>query len=201
MKVLITCGPTWVPIDGIRVISNCSTGEMGHALAKAFLKGNAQVTLVEGPVAGSFDTKGIRVIKYHFFDELKKILHTQARQGYGIIVHAAAVSDFKVKKPFKGKVDSSKPLSLDLVPTEKLITQIKRWAPRSVLVGFKLEPNMTRANCFGQTQALFEEARCDFAVANSIHKGYKGFILNPQGQILAEASDKNQMAKSLASLL
>ena len=50
MRVLITCGPIWVPMDWVRVISNRSTGQMGHALAKAFLKRKARVTVVEGPL-------------------------------------------------------------------------------------------------------------------------------------------------------
>ena len=36
MRVLITCGATWTPIDDVRVISNISSGEMGHLIAEAF---------------------------------------------------------------------------------------------------------------------------------------------------------------------
>ena len=37
-KVLITCGPTWVPIDSMRVISNQSTGALGQAMAEDFAR-------------------------------------------------------------------------------------------------------------------------------------------------------------------
>ena len=50
MRVLITCGATWVPIDDVRVISNISSGEMGHLIAQAFRQKGAQVTIIEGPV-------------------------------------------------------------------------------------------------------------------------------------------------------
>ncbi|MBI3315344.1 MAG: phosphopantothenoylcysteine decarboxylase [Candidatus Omnitrophica bacterium] len=185
MRVLITCGPTWVPIDGVRVISNRSTGEMGHALAKAFLKRKARVTLLKGPMA---------------FDELKSVLKKEAQKGYDAVIHAAAVSDFKLKTPLKGKISSRKPLVLKLVPTPKIIASIKKWSPRTFLVGFKLEPGLTRSRVRRLTQELFRTG-CDLVVANTLENGYKGFIVNSDGHILAQASSKKKIAKSLASVI
>ena len=184
MRVLITCGPTWVPIDGIRVISNRSTGEMGHALAQAFLKRKARVTLLEGPMA---------------FDELKKVLKKEVQKGYDTVIHAAAVSDFKLKTPLKGKVSSQKPLVLNLVPTPKIIASIKKWSPRTFLVGFKLEPGLTRLRVRRLTQELFRTG-CDLVVANTIENGYKGFIVDVRGAILAEAHSKPALARHLARI-
>lgn len=48
-RVLITAGPTVEKIDPVRYISNFSTGKMGYALARACLRGGAEVTLVSGP--------------------------------------------------------------------------------------------------------------------------------------------------------
>src|SRR3989338_7283903 len=113
MRVLITCGPTWVPIDGVRVISNRSTGEMGHALARAFLKRKAHVTMLEGPMA---------------FDELKSVLKKEAQKGHDVVIHAAAVSDFKLKTPRKRKISSRKPLVLKLVPPPRFSALFKKWS-------------------------------------------------------------------------
>ncbi len=184
MKVLITCGPTWVPIDGVRVISNRSTGEMGHALARAFLKRKARVTLLEGPMA---------------FDELKSVLEKEVRKGHDVVIHAAAVSDFKLKTPLKGKISSRKPLVLKLVPTPKIIASIKKWSPRTFLVGFKLQPGLTRSRVRRLTQELFRTG-CDLVVANTIENGYKGFIVNPDGAVLAEARSKATLARHLARI-
>jgi len=49
-RILITCGPTWVPIDGMRVISNRSSGQLGQTIAQDLTKAGAKVTLLEGPV-------------------------------------------------------------------------------------------------------------------------------------------------------
>ena len=47
-----------------------------------------------------------------------------------MVIHAAAVSDFKVEKVQKGKIGSNRSLSLKLAPTVKLIgfeTLPERW--------------------------------------------------------------------------
>ena len=50
LRVLITAGPTFEPIDPVRGITNLSSGKMGFALARAAQEAGAQVTLVAGPV-------------------------------------------------------------------------------------------------------------------------------------------------------
>ncbi len=48
-RILITAGPTWVPIDNVRVISNIATGTTGVLLAWQTSAQGAKVTLVLGP--------------------------------------------------------------------------------------------------------------------------------------------------------
>src|SRR5271157_2085618 len=103
-RVLVTCGATWTPIDDVRVISNVSSGEMGHLIAQAFRQRSAQVSIIEGPVTHTLIDKKIKIIKYRFFDELARVLKAELLKKYDIIIHAAAVSDFKVIGPLKGKV-------------------------------------------------------------------------------------------------
>ncbi|MDO9237589.1 MAG: bifunctional phosphopantothenoylcysteine decarboxylase/phosphopantothenate--cysteine ligase CoaBC [Aquabacterium sp.] len=50
LRVLITAGPTFEPIDPVRGITNHSSGKMGFALARAAAEAGAQVTLIAGPV-------------------------------------------------------------------------------------------------------------------------------------------------------
>jgi phosphopantothenoylcysteine synthetase/decarboxylase len=35
MKIVITAGPAWTPIDGMRRVTNASTGRLGTILAEA----------------------------------------------------------------------------------------------------------------------------------------------------------------------
>src|SRR5665213_1817515 len=133
IRVLVTCGATWTPIDDVRVISNVSSGEMGHLIARAFRRHKASVTVLEGPVTHTLIDKGIKIIKYRFFDELARILKVELLKKYDIIVHAAAVSDFKVVGTSKSKIASDRAMTLKLVTTPKLIKDIKRLSPESFL--------------------------------------------------------------------
>src|SRR5437868_11388087 len=49
--VLVTAGPTWEPIDPVRVIANRSSGRQGFAIAAAAAAAGARVTLIAGPVS------------------------------------------------------------------------------------------------------------------------------------------------------
>lgn len=201
MKVLITCGPTWVPVDDVRVISNVSSGRMGHLIAQGFSHNGDEVTLIEGPVTDAIDIKKIRILKYQYFDELAKLLKKECRYGYDVIIHASAVSDFRVSRAVKGKLSSSKSPQLSFVATPKLINDIKIWAPNSLLVGFKLEPNISKAKILSLTKGLFAKAQCDLVVLNSIVPRYKGYAVNADQEIMATASRKEDMAVSLVRLL
>ncbi len=197
MRVLITCGPTWVAVDDVRIISNQSTGEIGHLIAQACLDQGLAVTLIEGPVTHQWFHKKAKVIKYRYFDELKDILDVQLKKRFDIVIHAAAVSDFKMAKVLKGKFSSSKSLTLKLSPTVKLIDQIKIKAPDVFLVGFKLEPGMKTKNAVAESQSLFKKAQCDLVVANSVDRGYQGFVVSPQQKILVKTSNKKKLAEEL----
>src|SRR5438874_9512307 len=53
VKILITAGPTYEPIDPVRFIGNRSSGQMGAALASASMARGHEVTLVLGPVTAA----------------------------------------------------------------------------------------------------------------------------------------------------
>ena len=207
MRVLITCGATWIPIDDVRVISNVSSGEMGHLIAQAFLSNRASVTIIEGPVTHAFIDKRIKVIKYRYFDELACVLKKELLKKYDIIIHSAAVSDFSAtirggsSKIFGVKVHSDRPLTLKLFPTPKLINDIKALSPESFLVGFKLEPELNPKYIFKVVRSLFTSAACDLVVANTLKSGYRGFIVDADGNILNRSNSKQKIAETLVKFL
>jgi phosphopantothenoylcysteine decarboxylase / phosphopantothenate---cysteine ligase len=201
MRVLVTCGATWTPIDDVRVISNVSSGEMGHLIAQAFRRNRAIVTMIEGPVTHPLLDKKIKIIKYRYFDELARVLKAELQKKYDIIIHAAAVSDFKVTVPFKRKISSDKALTLNLTATPKLIKDIKRLAPESFLVGFKLESNLNPRNILKTAKSLFTRAGCDMVVVNSLTGGYRGLIFNADGEILGKATNKQVLAQNLVKII
>jgi phosphopantothenoylcysteine decarboxylase / phosphopantothenate---cysteine ligase len=203
LNILITSGPTSVPIDDMRVITNRSTGEMGRLLAGACRKKGGRVTLLEGAVTTELPLpRGVCQRKFYFFAELEKSLKLELGKGVDIVIHAAAVSDFALKKRFKGKLASHDKVRLELVPTRKLVNGIKKACPRAFLVAFKFEPKLERGYILKKTRALFTEAKCDLVVANSLQKGrYRACIVTPDGKVTRTVSSKSILVKQLISIV
>ncbi len=198
-KILITCGPTWIPIDDTRIISNKSTGELGQMIAQDFASQGAKVTLLEGPVTSSLKSFSIRVTKFYFFDEFYKLMKKELKKNYDVVIHAAAVSDYKLDKPFKTKLKSKHAeLKLTLIPTKKIINMIKELNPKVFLVGFKLESIMNKAAAKEMSQDLFERAHCDLIIANSsVDQKYLGYIVDRNYEFLAQEKSRTAISKSL----
>ncbi len=186
----------------MRVITNRSTGEMGRLIAGEFFRRGARVTLLEGHAAlaaPTLDPK-ISLKKFFYYDELKALLDQELKRGYDVMIHAAAVSDFKLARPFKGKLSSGGPLTLNLVPTGKLVNAVKRKVPGIFLVGFKLETRLTRAFILERAAGLFKEASCDLVVANCLKSGsYEACLIDASGRLFAKALTKKAIVQNLAA--
>jgi len=202
-KVLITCGPTWVPIDDMRVISNRSTGTLGQEMAKRFARSKAKVTLLEGPVKAPLRSGTVKVIKFAFYNELVNALKCELEKGYDIVIHAAAVSDYKVKGVSRTKISSDKKeLPLTLVPTKKIINSIKRICPKAFLVGFKLESKVAPVIARQKSIKLFEKGKCDLVLVNSSKNSkYSAYIVDRIGNILACAQSRKNIIQQLIKIL
>jgi len=180
-KILITAGPTWVPIDKVRVISNIATGQTGMLLATELKKKGTKVTLILGPTGeNAFKEKGIRILNFKFYYELLNIIKQELkRQKYDIIIHSAAVSDYKPLTYFKNKIKSGiEKLKLILVPLPKIINIIKKISPDIFLVGFKFEPNAGKIKLIKSAELLLKNAKADMVVASTLDRQrYRAYII------------------------
>lgn len=200
-KVLVTYGPTWVAIDDMRVLSNRSSGEMGKFIIADLLKAGATVTALEGPVQNPSALKTVRIKKFTFFDEFAKLFKSELKGKYDIVIHAAAVSDFKPKKTFRIKINSNQSITLKLLPTEKLIHYVKHNSPKTLLVGFKLESSASLRVLKKAAMTSMIKNHCDLVVANTLKNGYNGFIFNHNAQMIAEAKTRKNLSKQLVQCL
>ena len=203
-RILITAGPTWVPIDNVRVISNIATGETGILLANSLVEKGARVTLVLGPASACCVDKRIRVVPFKFFDELKIILEQEFRKTqYDAVIHTAAVSDYRPKRIGEKKISSGlKSFNLSLRPTPKIIDAFREKQPQAFIVGFKFEPYATKAGLLKEANKLMRRSGIDIVVANTIsHTGcYQAYLLG-QRVTLALLPNKSALVRQLVNLL
>jgi phosphopantothenoylcysteine decarboxylase/phosphopantothenate--cysteine ligase len=202
---LITAGPTWVPIDSVRVMSNVASGATGISVAKKLECLGAQVTLILGPAGNCCIKSGIKVLNFRFFDELKDLMFKELKsKRYDILIHSAAVSDYRPARRVSGKVNSGlKKWRLDLVPTEKIINRIRALDKNIFLVGFKFEPKAGKMRLILQARKLMQDAGADLVVANSClgpGSNYGAFILSRKGTS-RRYSSKNSLAEGLIGIL
>jgi phosphopantothenoylcysteine decarboxylase/phosphopantothenate--cysteine ligase len=164
-NVLIIGGPTSEPIDEARIITNKSSGKTAINLSKtAFFRG-ANVELWYG--------RGLEHMPEYIdktsFDSIKeiiKLLETTSFKRYDIIILCAAISDYIPKKQ-NGKISSSKEnLTIELIPAPKIISEIRKKAQNSKVIGFKLEEN--RKKISEKAKSLLNKNQLDLVVGNTI---------------------------------
>ena len=202
-RILITAGPTWVALDSVRVISNIATGETGILLAEELQHLGAKVTLLLGPAGACCLNKNIRLIRFNFFNELKdKIFRELRNKKYDIVIHSAAVSDYRPVKVYAKKVKSgSKTWKINLIPTLKIVDSFRKNNSNLFLVGFKFQPHAGRKILLQKTKDLLLRANLDLAVANSIdNHGYRAYIVTCC-KTYGPMSTKKDMVKKLIQLI
>jgi phosphopantothenate-cysteine ligase len=190
-NILITVGGTVEKIDNVRSIINHSTGALGMEIASAFLNEGCMVTcivgtaLAAGPLSLGRPFTDAGIIPVTDVASLQTtIQELLSKQNFDAIIHAMAVSDFKIKNPpSQGKIDSnafdSNELILTLEKTPKIISMLKGIAPNAILVGFKLTSGLSEEETISEGQNLLIKNNCDFVLANDTaslnpdnHKGY-----------------------------
>jgi phosphopantothenoylcysteine decarboxylase/phosphopantothenate--cysteine ligase len=215
-KILITSGGTKENIDGVRYISNLSTGRTGSSIANYFSNNGWDVTFLlseNSVIPLSVNSK----IFYTDYNTLKiKLLEQISSNFFDAIIHLAAVSDFKVdsveyegkrfNSPLTEKIPSSvKDVKITLTPTSKLVDGIKQKSKNEkiILTAFKFTTNTGLAAKI-EVDDLFNRSNADFIVLNhpsgrtsgceqrdfQIFDKYKKIDKYPDGPKLAEELEK-----------
>jgi phosphopantothenate-cysteine ligase len=101
MNVLITAGGTTEQIDRVRGISNMSTGKLGGYIADAFsvYPEVKNILHICGKNAVLPETDKAEAVRVHDVKSLEAAVRKAlSEQSFEIIVHAMAVSDYRVKR-------------------------------------------------------------------------------------------------------
>jgi phosphopantothenoylcysteine decarboxylase/phosphopantothenate--cysteine ligase len=197
MNCIVTAGPTFEPLDDVRRLTNFSTGRLGTELANFLTARGHRVTLLIGESATyAGERKAKSVIVYSTTADLHTKLKSFRGKKVDAIFHAAAVSDFTFGKMFTrdaaGKLTpfkATKKISTrggnffaELVPTPKIIAELRGWFPKTRIIGWKFEADGGRADALRSARKQIADCATDACVANGPAYG-KGFsLVSTRGQ-------------------
>ena len=172
-NILVTSGGTMEYIDPVRVITNLSSGKMGNAIIKESLELGAHVTHVVGNSSVLCTSKSsyLETIKVDTSDEMYTTVISEIRsKKYDLVIFAAAVTDFKLLQIHKKKIPSqiSHPINLELVPTKKIIDEIKLIDKNIFLVGFKAYYDVSNTFLINKAKKKLKECNADIIIANDV---------------------------------
>ena len=177
MKILVTAGPTMEYIDPVRVITNKSSGLMGIEVAREALMRGAEVVLIYGPGTAT-PPREARVVSVETTREMYDAVVSELKsEKYDIVIATAAAADWTPQKHYDYKVPTSKAATLNvkLKPTPKIIDIVKKISPKSFLVAFKAEYDVSNEELVKNAFKRLKEAKADLIVANDVARKGVGF--------------------------
>jgi phosphopantothenoylcysteine decarboxylase/phosphopantothenate--cysteine ligase len=191
MNCIVTAGPTYEALDDVRRLTNFSTGRLGTELANFLAARGHLVTLLIGESATYAGERRAQPVKtFSTTADLRAKLKAFSGKKVDAIFHAAAVSDFTFGKIFTrdaaGRLKPFTPskkvstrggsLLVELVPTPKIIAELRGWFPKTKITGWKFEADGGRASALRAARKQIADCATDFCVANGPAYG-KGFNL------------------------
>jgi phosphopantothenate---cysteine ligase (CTP) len=180
MRCIVTAGPTYEPMDKVRRLTNFSTGQLGSELASFLTEKGHETTLLIGQLATYRGTRRAQSVEtFSTTTDLRDRLRASSSQGAGAVFHAAAVSDFTFGKIWSrseedelteissGKLSTrTGTLLAELVPTPKIISELRAYFPNAILVGWKYEVDGDRAHLIRLAQQQMAGCRTNACVVN-----------------------------------
>jgi phosphopantothenoylcysteine synthetase/decarboxylase len=211
MKVVITCGPGYEPIDEVRRLTNFSTGALGGHLARHFAAKGFEVICFRAAMAVfRAEAEGVRVIEFGTGQDLaQKLEALPDRAGVGAVLHTAALSDFvpgrildETGAEMKDAKVSSRVgvLRMELVPAPKIIARLRAWFPQAFIAGWKYEVDGPSGGAVERARRQMEMYGTDAGVANGRAYG-SGYGICLRGGDFVHVPDPLALAEELGKRL
>ncbi len=174
MRILLTAGPTWEPIDAVRYIGNRSSGKLGLAVARAAVEAGHTITLLLGPgVTPPEVNDKLTVHRFESAADMQALLETHFPE-HDVLVMAAAVADYRPARRIEGKLARQEGgrLTIELEPTPDIVAALaQRKRPEQKASAFALEEQTTLRQR---------------AAAKMRRKGVDAIVANPLGTMGAD---------------
>ncbi|MDD7351375.1 MAG: bifunctional phosphopantothenoylcysteine decarboxylase/phosphopantothenate--cysteine ligase CoaBC [Clostridia bacterium] len=200
-RVLVTAGATQENIDGVRFITNRSSGKMGIELAKAIAKRGGEVTLVAGIVSVEIPDYLHQVVRVKTTVEMYDAVMSNLGD-VDVVIKAAAPSDYRPKNKYDNKIKGDC-VTLELEKNPDIAEAVGRAKGDKKLVIFCAET--TNLDEYAEQKRVKKNA--DMVVANDVTKEGAGFdsdtnvisIFTSRGKIFESGiMPKSQLAGVIA---
>jgi phosphopantothenoylcysteine decarboxylase/phosphopantothenate--cysteine ligase len=191
--VVVSAGGTREPIDLVRFVGNRSSGRMGVALAAEAQRRGADVTLVyaNGSVP---PPPGVEVVPAPTAADLRREM--LARADADVVLMAAAVADYRPRKPVEGKrPKDQRTWSLELEPTEDILAELGSRQDSDngrVLVGFAADAG-TRG--LERAREKLANKRGNLFVYNDVSQPGIGFESEENALVLVSARGEKEIGR------
>ncbi|AOY54517.1 bifunctional phosphopantothenoylcysteine decarboxylase/phosphopantothenate--cysteine ligase CoaBC [Clostridium perfringens] len=204
-KVVVTAGPTMVPIDPVRVLTNRSSGKMGYSIAEEARDRGAEVVLISGPTSLR-KPNGIKVIDIKTNEDMFNAIKNEFKDA-DIVIKSAAVADYKAKNYSNEKIKKTgDDLNLIFERDRDILKTLGDMKKNQILVGFAAESSNLKENAKGK----LDRKNLDYIVANDISKPETGFasdenkvtIISKSGEeVSLEKMSKREVAKNIFDII
>ena len=217
-KVLITAGGTRENIDGIRSISNLSTGKTAAALAQHFISNGYDVTYL----CTADSAKPTGPYRREVFTDFKSLNETVGQilenDSFDLMIHNAAVSDYslhsvitedtEIEAPIESKIPSSgETLTLNLKKNFKIVDQMKSYSANKnlQLVAFKFTNDADESRRLEQVNSLLTNSGADLVIQNDfsdrVDDEQRNFNIYSKETMIGSAPAVKELARELERFL
>lgn len=199
LRVMITAGPTFEPIDPVRGITNLSSGKMGYALARAARDAGGDVTLVSGPTGLDAPRRMRRVDVMTARQMHDAVMADIAR--HDVFIAVAAVADWHVRNASPSKIkktaEGGLPM-LDFAINPDILQAVAALPNAPFCVGFAAESD----NLAEHAEAKRRRKNLPLLVANigpdTFGKDDNALVLfDDEGQTVLSRAPKLELARRL----
>lgn len=203
-RVIVTAGAARSPLDGLRFISNPSTGELGARIADACARDGFEVELWTG--AGSAvlpRSASVAVRRFGSNGDLLEGLRGSARRGGTVAVfHAAALADFEVGSVEDGEghpVVAKKIASRGIAPVvrlgaaAKVLPEMRGLFPEAMIVGWKFEMDGGEGEAVERAREQVARGGSDVCLVNGPAFG-EGYAAVGREGVLERIGDRSAVA-------
>lgn len=201
MKILITGGAVHGKLDDVKIITNRFRGGLMADLAHA-LSGDFDVVYLMAKGSVLPDRMSRVIFHDGLYDYQEKVLELAPEMD--AVILGGAVANLIPQEPFAGKFPSHnyKPgdvINIPFVIAPRIIDQVKKVAPKTCLVGFKLLSGVSKEELINAAYGVLQESGASVVIANDAKDLTKKFIVTKEK--MAIPCDMSEAVKFLSRLI